>query len=76
MKPQWFSVDADQGNGGIPYDSMWADDRSVAHYSTILHNIYAAEDTGSIFYWRKRLSLAELIAVIVRLGTTVDWMLP
>jgi hypothetical protein len=75
MKPQWFSVDAKQDNGGIPYDSMWADDGFVAHDSTALHNIDPAEDIGSIFYWRKRLSLAGLILVRVQLGTTVDWML-
>ena len=31
MKPRWFSVDASPDDGGIPYDSMWADDRFVRH---------------------------------------------
>jgi len=32
MKPQWFSVDASPDDGGIPYDSMWADDRYWLHF--------------------------------------------
>lgn len=51
MKPQWFSVDTSQDDGGIPYDSMWADDRFVATNSLLRAQIKIerTQDTGSIF---------------------------
>lgn len=34
MRPQWFTIDADASENGIPYNKMWADDRSVIFQSS------------------------------------------